>query len=32
MSLCSTLTIAIFYCANTTVLYMPDWKFLEGGR
>jgi len=22
----------IFYCANTTALHMPDWKFSEGGR
>jgi len=31
MSLCSTLVIVIFYCANTTALHKPDWKFLEGG-
>jgi len=24
--------ILIFYCANTTELHMPDWKFLEGDR
>jgi len=26
------LVIVIFYCANTIALYMPDWKFSEGGR
>ena len=27
-----SLVIVIFYCANTTALHMPDWKFSEGGR
>jgi len=30
MSLCSTLVVVIFYCANTTALHIRDWKFSEG--
>ena len=26
------LVIVIFYCADTTALHMPDWKFSKGGR
>jgi len=26
------MVIVIFFCANTTVLHMPDWKFSVGGR
>ena len=29
---CHFLVIVIFYCANTTTLHMPDWKFSEGDR
>jgi len=26
------LVIVIFYCASTSALHMPDWKFSERGR
>jgi len=32
ISLGLTLVNVIFYCAKTTTLHMPDWKFSESSR